>query len=446
MEERPVRLGRSFLMNFGASVATLVLTLLSGILTARLLGPEGRGEYAAISGWALTLAAVGCLGYPGAATFLLSRYPQEGRNLLGTTLLAVVALGVFAVVLAQLFLAPAFAAQETATLNLARVYVLALPAYIGLMFVCALLGGLGRFGELSLVRIAQPLLFGAGLMVLAAADAFTVMGVLAVLACSYVVPFVVGTGRIVRIQGLARPSAKLARKGLGYGLRVQGQTLGALGNSRLDTAVLPAFVVATQLGYYSIAVSVASMVVVMFGQLVFVVFPVATRAGDRDGPVLVARTTRLVLLLAGLAALALGLAAPLCVRVVYGREYLPGVAPLRLLLPGVVFWSATSIVDGGLQALNRPGRASVAQLVGFFFTVVGLATTVPHWGIVGAAATSTLAYTVAFALSLRFFSAASGQTFREVLSPSALASDLAWLLQRARRRVTRLPCWPSPAR
>lgn len=421
------------MLTFVGSGLTLALNLVTGILAARLLGTEGRGELAAISSLALTLSWAGALGFPEALTFLQSKWPAESDRIVGTAILGVVPLGVGTVLIAEALLPVAFAAQSARTLDHARLFLLVLPAYIGLNCVWALLSGHQRFGALTASRVTQPLVFAITLGAMWAADAFTVPGVLMALAGSYLLSFAAFGGWLPWSIGLGRPSLSVARTGLNYGLRMQGQTLGALGSARLDLTLLPAFVAARELGFYAIAVSIASMVVVLFGQLQLVVFPVVARSTDSRGPALISSTLRLVLLASTVVAIVLGVLAPWLVTLVYGNEFAPAVRPLWLLLPGIVFWTATSIVASGLQAANKPGRASTAQLVGFSVTVIGLLLTLPQFGILGAAFTSTASYTLTFWLALWLLHRHTGFPVRETFRLRQFGSDARWLAGRLRQ-------------
>jgi O-antigen/teichoic acid export membrane protein len=260
--------------------------------------------------------------------------------------------------------------------------------------------------------------------VLAAADAFTVPAVLLVQVGSYAVVLLATAEVLVRSAGLGRPSAGLSVSACGYGLRLQGVAVGQLLTARLDLLMLPAFVAAASLGYYSVAVSVASMVAVLFGNLQMVIFPVAASSSREHAADVVERGLRLTLFGGGASVIALALCAPVLIPFVYGHQFAAAIPALWLLLPGIVFWSSSSILGSGLQAANRPGLASVAQLAAMMVTVAGLVLTIPRFGIEGAAATSSVAYGLAFAMSLAFLRAAIGISLRRSLSGAAVIRDL----------------------
>jgi O-antigen/teichoic acid export membrane protein len=284
--------------------------------------------------------------------------------------------------------------------------------------------GQQRFQSLNVVRLAQPLIYAVGLVVIAAANSFTVSAALLVQVGSYAVVMLIAAASLVRSVGFARPSASLSISALGYGLRLQGVALGQLLTARLDLLMLPAFVAAAGLGYYSVAVSVASMVAVLFGGLGMVIFPIAASADREQAADVVERGLRLTLFGGAASVILLALCAPALIPLVYGTQFVASVPALWLLLPGVVLWSASTVLGGGLQAGNRPGLASVAQLLAMVVTVVGLVGTLPRFGIEGAAATSTVAYGVAFTLNLVFLRSTMGISLRGCLSARAVLEDL----------------------
>jgi O-antigen/teichoic acid export membrane protein len=146
---------------------------------------------------------------------------------------------------------------------------------------------------------------------------------------------------------------------------------------------------------------------------------------------------RRVLVGGALAALALALIAQPLLVTMYGPEFDESLVPLLILLPGSVAWSAYRIVASGLQGLNRPGQTSRAQLVATLVTLVGLALTLRPWGIRGAALTSSVAYTTAFVVCLRYLAVAGGVSVRSMLHPRLFATDVVAILRKGRSGLQR---------
>ena len=61
----------------GYNVASAVAAGLGGIIVARALGPEMRGEYAAVTAWFGVVLMVGTMGQPAALCFYVARDPAR---------------------------------------------------------------------------------------------------------------------------------------------------------------------------------------------------------------------------------------------------------------------------------------------------------------------------------------------------------------------------------
>src|SRR4051812_10926910 len=71
-----------------AVVSGLVAAIgaITGPLTARALGTDGRGALAMIQAWPLLLTAIGGFGLTEAAAYFCARRPRQSRAVLSTTL------------------------------------------------------------------------------------------------------------------------------------------------------------------------------------------------------------------------------------------------------------------------------------------------------------------------------------------------------------------------
>lgn len=416
-------LGWTFLASVATSGGIAALSLITGILTARLLGTDGRGEVAAISTWLLTLTWMSSLSFSHGLAFHHSKRRLTDGATLTTALVSIPILGLIGVLAAQVLVPYGFSAQTEETQALARLFLCGIPLVLGLETCWDLLMTYHRFRFLNATRLAQPAVYALALTVLAITDRFTVTAVLTWQVASFAIVFLATAAILIHDVGLSRPRWDISRQSMRYGLRLQGVALGHLVTARLDLMLLPAFVSAAAIGYYSIAVNVTSIVMSVFGGLSLIVFPVASRAERHTmGPV-VESGLRMALVGGFAMVLAIAVTAPWLVPFVYGSAFDGAVLPLWLLLPGVLLWCANNIVSAGLEALDMPGRASLAQVAGIVVTVVGLLVTLPVWGIVGAAITSSLAYATTFFLSTHLLRRTRTVSLRAALHPRLMARD-----------------------
>ncbi|HEY5860194.1 MAG TPA: oligosaccharide flippase family protein [Actinomycetota bacterium] len=426
-------LAASTVLSMGAAATEIIGSFVVGWITARQLGPEGKGEYTAIITWVLVIAWLCSVGLRDSVAFFQSRSPERSPEIFTTSLLYTVVLAAIGIGVAQLLAPLAFRAQSDDVIAIARVAFFGIFLIVAFQTVEGLLSGQHRFVLLSATQA------------LSSVGAAVIMGLFALFGGMSVGEALIGKlgiyllctfGALILVLARVRPgrpSQPLARDMFGYGSKLTFEGLGQLGTTQLDLVILPAVLVASEIGFYAVATSTATVIYLIFGRLGQIVLPVAARRDAASAVEFTARVTRLVLVGAAAAALALALIAQPLFVTIYGSEFDESLIPLLILLPGSVAWSAYRIVASGLQGLNRPGQTSRAQLYATVVTLVGLALTLRPWGIRGAALTSSIAYTTAFVACLRYLAAAGDISVRSMLRPRLFMTDVVSILRKGRR-------------
>lgn len=416
----------------------LLLNLVTGVLVARGLGADGRGELTAILTWASLVGFIGGLGCTAAVSFAVARDPTRAGRVMGTWLVVLVPVGALVTLGLQLVLPVAFEAQTPAALELARLFALSITVHLVSELLNGVLLGTHDFWAFNLWRVSQFAIVAVAYGALMVAGDFTVANALIANAGTSVLTSAVVAVRVLRRHRLQRPDLALGRAGLSYGLRSHLSGLGQLVNGRLDLAIMPAFLLAASVGVYAVASTLATLVIALGGTLSFVVLPAAVREGA-DGARTVVRFLHVTLGVGAAAAAVLGLLAPLLVRVVYGTEFDESVLPLRILLPGSVLYAAALVLGSGLASLDRPLTAGLAQVPGLVITLVGLPLFLRSGGVVAAAAVSAVAYSAVFVTALLLYKRAAG------LSWDSLSPGRVWRPRRPAPSAPAVaPCASSP--
>src|SRR5207249_2771614 len=80
------RLVRQGATSIGSSFAIQLLNVVTGVITARALGPSGKGELTAILLWPALLSMLGGLGLTDAVVYFGAQMPRHEREVVGTGL------------------------------------------------------------------------------------------------------------------------------------------------------------------------------------------------------------------------------------------------------------------------------------------------------------------------------------------------------------------------
>jgi O-antigen/teichoic acid export membrane protein len=405
----------------GFDALVLVANLVTGVIVARALGPDGRGELTAIlivtqmAGWIFSL------GSTEGITFRLARHPEDGARLLGSWLAVSVPLSIAAIGGGELLLPVLFAAQTESTLDLARIYLLTVTLQIIHGVVTAILLGDQDFYFFNFTRVAAPALIGLAYVCLLLTDGLSVESAVIVNAGATAAALTMAATRAVRRHGLDGPDLPLLRTTIWYGLRAHSGALTGLVNTRVDLLVVPAFLSAGSVGLYSVATNVTSIIITLTGTAALFVFPVAARRREMSAATVI-RTVHAIFAIGLTIAIALAILAEVALALVYGSEFRDAATALRLLLPGSVLYAAAVALWSGLLAADRPFLSTATEGTGAVLTVAGLLLFLESGGITAAAVVSTCAYATVFAMSLVLYRRVAKLRWRDFVLPSQIPS------------------------
>jgi O-antigen/teichoic acid export membrane protein len=196
------------------------------------------------------------------------------------------------------------------------------------------------------------------------------------------------------------------RRDLAYGRRVFLTSLLGLVNLRLDILLMTAFLGASQIAWYTVAVGVMLPMTVVTSAASSLITPAIARGRDsRAGTsvldvALVRRTALRYSLLTLAMAVVLAAAIPWALPLLFGRAFAPSVALAWILLPGFVAQGYAYIVDAGMVGMRKPWVGNASEGLGVAFTLGLLPFLLPRYGATGAAITSTFAYSASASMSV----------------------------------------------
>ena len=266
------RIGRQVAGTAGCNVASAAAAGLGGIIVARALGPELRGEYAAVTAWFGVALIVGSMGQPAALCFYVAHDPGNARGYVATSRAMMLATGTAA--LAGGILAAPLLAQGDGGLAVAYriAFAASIVAFVGASYTFSLQARNLRWW--NTVRVSQPVLSLACLAALWRLRLLTLTTAVIVLAVTMVLQLGWAYYRC-RSAGLApgRAQARLVRPLAGYGTSQMAAVTPAVLNAQLDQLVLSQAVPPATLGMYAIAVSCTLLPVPMVSAIGNVAFP-----------------------------------------------------------------------------------------------------------------------------------------------------------------------------
>jgi len=377
------------------NVLMAVMGLASGLLAARLLGPERRGELAAIQSWPMLFAALAMLGMPEALVYFSSRERCRAADYLGTATIIALLAGVGFLTVGWILMPVLLCSQTLSTIWFARIYLLMIPLYAVIDLPRNVLRATSAWGTWNGLRLIHTSLWLTVLVGSCIAKRFTNPGMLVCLFLGLQVLFALPHSLVIarNVPGPYRCSASCRRQLLEYGIPTMLTILPQTLNLRLDQLLMASLLAPQPLGYYVVAVAWAGAAAPVFQSVGAVLFPYISAMHEplHYHEFLKVHFPRVLLLVSSITILLLAVT-PVAIRLLFGPEFSPSIPAALILTTASGFSGLNLILSASLQGLGRPKSILKAEFLGLAVTMVSLAILLPAFGIVGAAVSSFLAY------------------------------------------------------
>lgn len=385
----------------------LLLSLATAAITARWLGPVGKGQLSLVLllpgmiqlflGFGINTANVYFAGSQRLSVSELT-YNSVMFALLGTFLGFVI---VLLLVICHLF--PVF--LPGVPVGFVLLGMLVLPLGLVSSNFSSVLQGLRRILTLNFLSVLQAVL---AILLLLLFVVWLDMGVagaiLASLAASLCL--LAGTVLCLRREGGSfwpKWNRRVIGLTLDYGLKGYAGNLLQFFNYRLDALIVNAFIGSAAVGIYGVAVVLAELLWQLPNSVSFVIFPKAAGTDREKMNRFTPRVFWIVLAISLVGAIMLTLGGKLIIRLIFSTSFLDAYVPLLILLPGVVLLGIGKVLTNDIAGRGYPQYNSIISGAALVITVTLDLALIPRMGIVGAALAATVAYSLTFVLAVVFY-------------------------------------------
>ena len=381
----------------------LALNVGTGIITARLLGPEGRGAFGAITLWPTFLSTMIIGGLPLAQVYYMrNAKPEEQAEVLGASILLAFVLGIIGAVAAVVAIPMAMSGHYPAE-------VVALAPYAAVVTVMSFFAvllknsftALDRFGSFNTMSWLDPALYLVFLVAAALAIGLTPAVSAFAMWSSTAVCLCVIAYKLWRIlpPRFSHPGRWLPGL-LSYTVRAVGiGTLGSL-TFYLDRLFLVAVISPEEFGLYLVAFSLSRLLMVLQTAASAVMLPAMAGKSPEEASALHDRTFRLMLVAVILAGIVVWVLGGPALSLLYGKEFGAAHALFLVLVVEEAFSALAQVSSQLYLAMGRPGYVSIAQVAAFATLGLGLFLLVPVMGAMGAAVAATMSSLVRMIMML----------------------------------------------
>jgi len=393
----------------------------TGILAARLLHPQGRGELAVILVWPSLLAALSILGLNDAVAYYVAQPGASTKNIYATSVWMAAAIGTLLIGVGLFLIPHLISTQRPIVIRLSLLSLLLLiPLNSWTMINGAIFLGKQRLTEYNILRTLVNVGYLAGIAICYVIRTASLAGFTLSYLGGIALILALGLLWLIKRQWFAfTPDFRLARPLLSYGVKVHVGSLASLLNWRFDQMVMSVFIAPKMLGLYVVAVSTSGGVALLTTAVSIVTF--SKLANTLEEPLrreAFARFIRLAAALSVCSAVFFVAAAPLIIRFFFGIAFMEAVRATQILSIATIFLGCNWVMMAGFRAYGLPFVASQSELMSLAATGLGLWILLPRYGILGAAWASLLAYLVSFIYYLFILKSRLGHSPFRVLIPN----------------------------
>jgi O-antigen/teichoic acid export membrane protein len=368
-----------------ANLAVQGVNFFCGILTARSLGPDGRGLLAGIIMWPQFLAYGMTIGIPIASVYWLKRRPDLSSELAGAGLLLSVVFGLLAALVGIVVIPYSLHTYPAAAIHLAQLWVLVTPLELLAVTFIAQAQAADAFSNYNIFRFLSPF----SVLVILAIEKWLSRITYSTAAFAYLLG---GIPSMIWIAHWAwqyfRPTLRSAiassRLLLSYGIRAWGVDLLSTVASQVDRVLVVGLLSPEFMGLYVIAQSAAGVLAFIPTAVAPITMPRSTTLGTDDILALTGRAARATLCLMLLASLPLLFFGGFLLSLVYGSTFTGASAVLPFLVVEAIASGLTSVLAQAFLATGFPGTVSMLQGCGLLTSIPLMYWLIPRFGLPGA--------------------------------------------------------------
>jgi O-antigen/teichoic acid export membrane protein len=382
----------------------------SGILAARILGAEGRGELAAIQTFSSFLGGLALLGTSEAIVYFCSREPGKSGQWFMTSVVITSMTWIPLIIAGSLLMPWLLNAQEKNIIEAAQFYLWNIPFYALVALSHQVLRGKNDLVFWNFIRLLPSLtLLITFLLIIIRelSDPVIVSKLYLFLIVFFCFPI---SYAIIwfRVPKPFIPSLSMSKPLVMYGIPTLLSRFPEQINLRLDQMVMASLLAPKLLGLYVAAVTWSVIIKMPLQALGAILQPRIGKTQQVDQSSIVSKGLRLGLFLSVLTTIPVIIVTPAVFPMVFGQDFKVALPAAIILCIAAGVEAFNQVLRSSAFGLGKPRIVLTSELTGLFTTMVLLYVLLTPFQIIGAAIASLVSYFIISIVLVRFISQQTG--------------------------------------
>lgn len=356
----------------GTSLFIQVITVASGVILARALGPEGRGALALAMLWPTLVAGLGLLGISDAVVYRAARENERPSAALSNALPLAIIQSLLLSVAGWLLIRIALHGKPTVAAD-ADFYLWYIPLNLLGIYAIAYLQGRMAMSYFNLFRASVHVAYTVLLALLWVSNHVNVRTALAASLLSNLITVGLCAASLVRAGVVAlRVSVSELRSLITLGLQLNLGNLASVFASRIDIVMLSFLVTPSALGDYVVATTVGALPFLLPSAVSLILYPLFARQQREKAGRAFSRFMLLAILLTLAGIPVVLMISPLVVKVFFGSAFSPAIVIGQILSVASLLRGMNTMLGSVLRGLGAPMRASGGDIAGLTVMAITL--------------------------------------------------------------------------
>ena len=387
-----------------SKILILIFGLLSGIITARWLGPEGSGIIAALVVYPTLFMSFGALGIRQSVTHFMGKGAFLEKDI-KTAITQIWFFTTLFCIIVCFFLMRYFSSSG-GNLQWVLLAILPIPFTLFNTYNSGIFLGKNQIGAFNKINWLPRMFVFLALVVFVVVFSFGISGALVAAIAGPLLMFFILLFKNKFIQSFnLNFNWKIIKSLLSLGIIYALALLVINLNYRIDIILLDRLSTPHYTGIYAKGNAIASLLWEVPMLLSAIVF--ARSASAKDGLQYsrkVAQLLRLSVIFVGVGSILLVLLAKQVILLMYGEQFYQSTQVTQLLISGVLFLTVFKVLNMDLAGKGKPWVSMKAMIPALILNVILNIILIPKLNANGSALASTISYTFATVLFLHFYS------------------------------------------
>lgn len=410
-----MNLAKHSLINFASQVIAFIFSLITSIILARTLGPQGKGIYFLVFMIATTGVSLVSSSIPVAGVYYIGIKKYRLEEIVSNFIILAILLGSIGIGLVFIFFKPisTYLLKDINPLFV-KVALLFIPLHLLMISMSWIFLGMDDIPKYNLINVIRAVMAMIFIITVSLFSRNILWYIIANLSALGVAAFLAIALLFNYLKKGFKLNLHLIKDVLIYGWKGHfGEVLFNIVN-RLDSYLVKIFLGITFLGYYSVSLITEYLWYIPMS-IGAALFPKISSSIIEDKEKETATACRNAVFLTYSAAFIFFILSNPLVRFLYGERFLPAVLPLCILLPGVASLSISKTLKAYLSGIGRPKIATYSSMLTILVSVSLNLILIPRIGIAGAALATSLSYFIYSGFILIVFLKLSGNKLTDTV-------------------------------